>query len=199
MTGRLDKPVLLLDLGGVLADLGNPAAAMGLEIGEAAFWRIWLDSPAVEAFERGRVSTREFCEMMAVEFGLSDAADFDRRFRSWELHFYPGIADCLHRLAAENVLALLSNTNEVHWQQVTQADGAFSDFTKCFLSFETGWFKPEDAAFHLVSEHFGCAPEEVAYLDDSRRNVVAARRLGFDAHCVAGPEGLASWARERRR
>ena len=199
MTTRLDKPLLLLDLGGVLADLGRPATAMGLNVGEEEFWRIWLGSPDVEAFERGGISTAEFCERMAGVLGAAGGADFESMFRRWKLRIYPGIAGHLKKLVTDYGLALLSNTSEVHWEQVRQEDGVFAGFAKCFLSFETGRFKPEEAAFRQVLEHFGCAPADVTYLDDSAKNVAAARQLEFDAHCVAGPDGLASWVRDGRR
>ncbi len=42
--------VLLFDLGGVLADLGEPAKAIGLELTEEEFWQSWLNSASVHAF-----------------------------------------------------------------------------------------------------------------------------------------------------
>jgi len=45
--------IVLLDLGGVLADLGDPVRSMGLEMGAERFWEIWLSSPSVRAYESG--------------------------------------------------------------------------------------------------------------------------------------------------
>jgi HAD superfamily hydrolase (TIGR01509 family) len=59
-----------------------------------------------------------------------------------------------------------------------------------FLSYETGHYKPEHAAFMDVTEFFDCAPGGVLFVDDSAPNIAAARDFGIDAHEVAGAAEL---------
>lgn len=184
------RPVLLLDLGGVLADLGDPVVAMNLEMTNEDFWQTWINSPAVRAFETGKLQAEDFFEQVAAELGLQSGASFERRFHAWQLQPYAGIDTFIDRAAERFELALLSNTNEVHWRQVTSLTPVFSTFARLFLSYETGRFKPEAAAFRQVIDFFGVAPGEVVFFDDTARNVEAARKLGIDAHRVAGLDDL---------
>jgi putative hydrolase of the HAD superfamily len=178
--------VVLFDLGGVLADLGEPTRAIGLDLPEEQFWQIWLNSPHVHAFERGKLSAHEFFARVADEFGQADVEDFENRLRGWHLNLFPGAEELIQFVSMKHRVALLSNTNAVHWDQVTGVTGIFSTFDRLFLSFETGHYKPEAIAYEQVVTHFDCEPADVFFLDDSPHNIMAARELGFDAHQVRG-------------
>lgn len=186
----MSKPVLLLDLGGVLADLGDPIGALQLEMAAHDFWQVWVRSHAVRAFETGRMSRDEFFPAIAAELGYTGAEPFGQRFDAWRLRPFTGIEELIGQIDGRYTLALLSNTNEVHWGQVSGATQVFSTFAKLFLSYETGHHKPEPESFLQVIEHFGVAPGEIVFCDDTARNVEAARELGIDAHCVTGLDGL---------
>ncbi len=175
--------VLLFDLGGVLADLGDPVAAMGLDMKPAEFWRTWTQSPSVRAFETGRMVEAEFFEAVAGELGYRGDVPFEQAFHRWTLRPFPGLEKRVLQEGQGRQLALLSNTNPIHWNQVRKATSAFEAFAQTFLSFETGYFKPDRAAFEQVIEHFGCRPTEIRFIDDVQANVDAARALGIDAHC----------------
>ena len=185
------KPVLLLDLGGVLADLGDPVRAMNLNMESAAFWDIWLGSKTVKAFETGRISEAEFLAAMGPELGAQEG--FAQRFFDWRLELFPGIDAFIRTQSERYRLALLSNTNPTHWRQVTASSDVFSAFERLFLSFETGHFKPSPESFRQVVSDLTCDPGEITFLDDSARNVDAATRSGLRAFVVNGPEE----ARER--
>ncbi len=174
--------VMLFDLGGVLADLGDPVAAMELDMESDAFWRTWTRSPSVRAFETGRMSERDFFEAIARELGYRGRVPFERAFARWVLRPFPGIEAFVRQRERGRQLALLSNTNPIHWRQVTAATTVFDGFRQTFLSFETGLFKPDPDAFLQVIEHFGCRPADIRFLDDVQANVDAARALGIDAH-----------------
>ena len=178
--------VLLFDLGGVLADLGEPAKAVGLDLTEEDFWQIWMSSANVHAFERGKLPAHEFFSRIAGEFGQADVEDFQRRLHAWQLPIFPGVEEMIRTIPDECRTALLSNTNTMHWNQVVNATDVFSTFDHLFLSFETGHYKPDVQSYAQVVTHFDCDPGDVLFFDDSSRNVAAARELGFEAHQVWG-------------
>ena len=185
--------IILFDLGGVLADLGDPPAAMQLDISTEDFWSIWPNSPAVQAFERGLIEIEEFCEQLAPEFGIATGQSMRQRLDLWQLRLFDGVEELVEDSAADSRVALLSNTNALHWSQVTAGTSVFNQFDALFLSYETGHFKPAAAAFEHVVAHYGCQPSDILFLDDVDRNVSAARAGGLDAHVVLGP----AQARER--
>ena len=159
---------------------------MGLDMAEAAFWDIWINSASVNAFETGRLDTPEFCRRIAGELGQSETDGFEARLKAWKLMLYPGVEEMVHAIPRSVSVALLSNTNEIHWGQVASTDSTFARFDRLFLSYETGHYKPMRAAFEQVSAHFRCNPTDVLFLDDSEHNVAAAKGVGFDAHRTRG-------------
>lgn len=179
-------PVLLLDLGGVLADLGDPVSALGLQMTQREFWRVWTTSSTVRTFETGQMDVADFLFKVSAELGYSGDEPFARRFQAWQLRLYPGVDEIIRHAAASCRVALLSNTNEIHWHQVGHETQVFSTFARIFLSYETGHFKPSPQSFLQVMEFFECSPGEIIFLDDSEQNIVAARGLGIDAHRIVG-------------
>ena len=188
--------ILLFDLGGVLVDLGDPVAAIGLDMTSEEFWTTWLSSPLVREFETGKLSRSEFLARFGAQLGLHDANEFERRMRGWRLPLYEDAKALLHTLLGKVEIALLSNTNEIHWQHVVSQTSLFAEFSKLFLSFETGNAKPDAAAFRDVVAHFGCVPGEIVFLDDNVHNIAAASSLGLRARQVKGPVEVRQAVRE---
>jgi HAD superfamily hydrolase (TIGR01509 family) len=182
----MQNTILLFDLGGVLVDLGDPVTEIGLDIDSDDFWATWLSSPLVQAYETGRLSSQEFVTQFGAHLGFSDIAEFDRRIRNWRLPLFDGSEQFLTSLAGQVEIALLSNTNEIHWQYVQSQTDVFAMFSKLFLSFETGKTKPELAAFQDVIEHFDCDPADIIFLDDNANNIAAAQDAGLRSRQTKG-------------
>ena len=175
------KQVVLFDLGGVLADLGEPAQAIGLDLTDEGFWEVWLNSANVHAFEKGEMEASDFFHGIAAELGQVPDEAFEQRLRTWHLQLFPGTEALIDSIPNHYRVALLSNTNAVHWEQVVSATEIFSRFDHLFLSFETGLYKPTAESFEQVVAYFNCAPGDVLFLDDSPRNVAGASKIGIDA------------------
>lgn len=50
--------------------------------------------------------------------------------------------------------------------------------------------KPDPAIYRLVCERFALRPADILFVDDSARNIAAARSLGFDVHHFTDPAAL---------
>ena len=50
--------------------------------------------------------------------------------------------------------------------------------------------KPDPAIYRLTCDRFGIDPREALFVDDSARNIEAARDLGFDVHHFTDPAAL---------
>lgn len=99
----------------------------------------------------------------------------------------------VERLAkARNRMAVLSNTNLVHWQFVT--DGRFPHFNECFLppllSCEARAMKPDRRIYEIAIQRAGVEPREIFFVDDRPENVVGAKLAGIDAVQFTTPEQL---------
>ena len=182
--------LIVFDLGGVLASLGRPAEQMGLDRSDQEFWSAWLNSETVTAFETGAIEEAEFVGRFPAELGLADSgAEFRRRLMRWRLQLFPGVNEVLSRLGKTHSVALLSNTNSIHWKMVNP-DGQFRRlFDAVFLSFEIGHAKPQRGIFDYLLNAVPNDPGEIIFLDDTEINVAAAARLGIPSQRVTGIDG----------
>jgi len=88
----------------------------------------------------------------------------------------PGMA----RLAAQYPTALLSNTNQLHYDYLEQEFQPLSrHFQHLFLSYEMGSRKPEARCFQAVLDETGFRAEETLFLDDSAGHIAGAEAVGL--------------------
>lgn len=183
------RRAVLLDMGGVLVELGGEKSFLdmiggGIEAGE--MWRRWLASPAVRAHETGRMGTSEFAEAAVREFGLSLAPEeFLGHFRSWLLGPYDGVHDLLDELAARHRTAILTNISAVHWP-IAQGYGIFERVERVIASHQVGAIKPDRDFFEIALAELGTTTEEAVFIDDNIVNVEGARAAGLEAHVARG-------------
>ncbi len=183
--------VLLFDLGGVLLRLNSTAEVFGLDISEQDFLQLWIHSPAVRQFECGAIDADTIAEKVVTEVGLTyDAAEFLQRFKTWPGEIFPGIPALLDRISPEFSTALLSNTNSIHWLQPGVASALENRLDRIFLSFATGYLKPDAGAYEYARAAFRCARDEIVFFDDNPTNVDAANSLGYEAYLTQGADEL---------
>jgi putative hydrolase of the HAD superfamily len=181
--------VLFFDLGGVLVENRGYDALRDLGLGTTdgqAIRTRWLRSPAVAAFERGRIPSGEFADRVIAEFGLAMPPErFLAAFRTWVKDFYPGARDLVARLRRRHRVGCLSNCNDLHWRE-EWAD--LFDFP--LASHRIGLVKPDPAAFLKMAETSGRPPGAIVFFDDTLVNVEAARALGFRAFLASHPRDI---------
>lgn len=184
--------VVLFDVGGVLVELGGVETLLGW-LGSGAtveqLWPVWLRSPAVRAFEGGRIEPLAFARAIVSELNLSIAPEvFLESFAAWPTRPYPGALELVASIPERYQRALLSNSNPLHWPRVIDGMALGSRFDHCFSSHLTGKLKPDAEAFEHVAQALGCEPSEVLFLDDNQLNVDAARAIGMQADRARGVE-----------
>ena len=99
----------------------------------------------------------------------------------------------LKRLQANYVLAILTNGGALSQQTKIDSLGLCEVFpsNRIFVSSVIGFEKPDPNAFHLVAQAIGVANEACLYFGDRiETDVFAARRAGWRACHVAGPDDL---------
>ena len=172
-----------MELGGVstvISWMTNPVVPEEL-------FRIWLTSPAVRAFETGRIDPVLFAEQLILEMSFQVERDtLLEEFARWPVGTFPGALELLARVPRRYTRATLSNTNSLHWPLVMgrmKLEGAFDHH---FASHLMGKIKPDEEAFQHVTASLNCAPEEVLFLDDNQLNIDAAKKCGIHAVQVKG-------------
>jgi putative hydrolase of the HAD superfamily len=191
MNAQNDYKVILFDLGGVLLKLRDPISTFELDIDESEFLTTWITSPSVRALESGQIDGVEFAQRIVQEMKLPmEWRELLRRFDDWPDGFYPKATDLIERVASRYTCAILSNTNPVHWEKADVEKHFGDSFDRCFLSYESGLLKPDQASFLQVVETYACLPQEILFFDDNPVNVRAARKEGFASVRIDGPDQL---------
>ena len=183
--------VVLLDLGGVMLRLHDPLETFGIDLPNEEFLEKWLLSDSVRELEKGEVSPQTFASSIVQEFGLPySSQEFMQRFERWPDALFDGVPNLLQAVAANHRLALLSNTNAIHWER-DDIEGRLQPLIESvFLSYRTGLMKPEAAAFDDVLNRLNVAAKRVLFLDDNTLNVNAARECGMQAMLTRGFDSL---------
>lgn len=198
---RSRPAAIVFDMGGVLVELGPVTDIVGGVVGGIVgddpvdadrFWTSWLASPAVREFEMGRCAISEFGDRLVAELGLAGSGtELVDRFRAWPRGLFPRAAELLAELGAADdppILAVLSNTNQLHWHHQIDGEILRPAFDRCYLSFELAMAKPDPDIFEHVIADLACEPDRIVFFDDNQPNVDTARSLGIDAHLVRGPD-----------
>ncbi len=183
------KRAVLLDMGGVLVELGGEKPFLELLGGNhtrESMWHMWLHSPAVRAHETGKMDARAFAEAAVAEFGLRIGPEaFLAHFGSWIVGPYEGVLDLLEDLSARHETAILTNTSAFHMGIVADY-GLIERVRHVFASHEMGEVKPDPSYFRHVLERMRLEPHEAVFLDDNEINAAGARACGIEAHVVRG-------------
>ena len=178
--------VILFDVGGVLVELGPHPLPPELDIPLASY----SASRATISFEKGRIGAEEFGRSIVDELGLDvDSSLLVEHFRLWPTAPFPGVHDLLSGLRRQYKVAILSNTNELHWPRFDTEFGLLGRCDRIFASHLLGMLKPEAAIFAHVIDALETEPRNILFLDDNPANVDGARAGGMQAELVSGVAG----------
>ncbi len=177
---------VFFDFGGVLLRQDNDAARrtwadrLHLDLVDLEN-RIFESEVAWQAM-RGEISAERFWAAVAADLGLS-AGQIER----FQKEFFAG--DVLNEellafarsLRPHYELAILSNAWSDAREIFTELLGLDEVFDTLIISAEVGLAKPDPRIYRLAVERLGVEPREAVFLDDQKRNVVAAREIGLRA------------------
>jgi HAD superfamily hydrolase (TIGR01509 family) len=186
---------VLFDLGGVVIDW-NPRHLYRLLFAEEAAmeaflatvcndeWNLWQDKgrPFAEGVE---ILARAYPHL-AMEIGAYDTR--------WGEMLKGPIEESVALLAALRErgvpLFALSNWSAEKFPLARARFSFLEWFDGILVSGEVGLVKPDPRIFRLAAERFALEPQRTLFVDDSPRNIAAARRLGFGAHRFTAPAPL---------
>ncbi|NJD04822.1 MAG: HAD-IA family hydrolase [Ruminiclostridium sp.] len=193
---------LLFDIGGVLVEfIGAPKILewMNWRVDREEMSKMWLYSDSVRAYETGKITSFEFADSIVKEFELSIKPDkFIEGFSNFPRGLYHGVEEFLRKLSEKYSVATLSNTNEIHWNRLCKENNFEKLVTNNFLSFRTGYMKPDKEAYLKVVEELNCNADKIIFFDDNRTNVEVGRDIGMNSILVNGFNDLKKQITEMR-
>jgi putative hydrolase of the HAD superfamily len=178
--------VLVFDFGNVLGFFSHRRAAEQLaayapnEVTVKELIEFLFYTDLEPRLETAKVSSDELLTMLRKRFLLSGTdAQLTHAFADM---FTPNEEVCqlIPRLRGRHRLALLSNTNDLHYRRFReQFAETLSHFELIITSHEVQLRKPDPRIYRVVEERFGCLARDCLFIDDLPSNIEAARACGW--------------------
>ena len=180
--------VILFDLGGVLVELGeSPLLPEWLPEETNYTLADWFKSDTAALFEKGLISAYAFIEKIKTDLDIDvDSNKILEHFTNWPIGLYSGAEELLIKLKNNYKLALLSNTNELHWPRITHEFNFPSYCDNLFASHLLNMAKPDLNIFQHVINDLKVKPQEILFFDDNLMNIEASIKLGIHGVHVTG-------------
>ena len=184
---------VVFDLGGVIYGVDYHKTINGFkDLGIDRFEEVYAkagQSDLFNDFEEGKISRAIFIDRIKnLSRKNMTSSQIENAWNEMLLGFMPDALACLKRLSGSYRLFLLSNTNEIHIQEIENRVGKafFSDFCSLFenvyLSHELGLRKPHPEVFKHILNEQGLKANETFFIDDSIQHVEGAIKAGLYAH-----------------
>ena len=182
--------VILFDLGRVVIGLGEyPLPSEWLNKSEPLTISAWFKSPTGIEFEKGNISAEIFAQRLIDELKLEVTPDaVIKEFTAWPTQMFPAMPALLSTLKRQYRLAVLSNTNELHYPRIMNEFKIPDYFDHVFVSHLMRMAKPDVTAYQHVLNELSVDAAKVLFLDDNIDNVLAARSVGMAALQVCGEQ-----------
>ncbi|NOX38726.1 MAG: HAD family phosphatase [Calditrichaeota bacterium] len=131
-------------------------------------------------FMTGLIPPTKFYHYLMEEFQCN--LGFDEFLSIWKRVVggpKPGIPELVEQLAQRYVLSVCSNTDPWHWETALEKCAFFHHFKYVFLSYELQHRKPDPYIFEYMLKTLQAKAGECLFIDDTRENIEAAARMGF--------------------
>lgn len=135
-------------------------------------------------YEKGQISSVDFYKKISNLLKLKNFP-FDKFCEIWNDIFTPmdDVIELVKSLSKKYELALLSNTNELHFDYLYKDySGFFKNFKKLHLSYLMNLRKPDIEIYNEVLKYHNIKPENMFFTDDNQENIDAAKKTGIRAY-----------------
>jgi len=184
----------------VLFDLGNVI----LYVDFGAFWRDlgFFNAEEIAPFkngyasltlqyETGYISTDEYLNGLRTVFkNRYTVVQLDQAFSCIIQQPVKGITDMMKSISVKCQMALVSNTNEIHYKLSLKKLEELNIFQKHYLSYKLHVMKPARSFYDAIIKDQGILPSKMIFIDDIDENVKAAQSAGMQAIKFRSKEGL---------
>lgn len=180
-----DKEIRLVifDIGRVILDFDHMITCRKLaqysKKDEEYIYDYIFNSEVLNEYEKGKITSAKMFEAISDKLGLD--IPFEKFKRVWGDIFTlkEGIEELIRRVKKAASIAVLSNTDEMHFDFIMDRVEIMKDFDWLFLSHEIGFRKPDKEIFEYIRDVTGFAPNEMIFIDDIEEFVVAAKKYGI--------------------
>lgn len=189
--------VALFDLGNVLIDFDYTISAQKIshfcsKCPEDII-KFFFGSAITTSFEEGKISPKDFFSNVKEMLGLR--LSYEAFVPIWNEVFFlsaknRSVFNLINNLKQYYKVALLSNTNTLHYEYLKKHFPVFNIFDKVFVSCELGLVKPDPLIYQKTLKALEVPAECVFYTDDRQELIKSARGLGLKAFVFNGVRQL---------
>lgn len=191
---------IIFDLGGVILDIDETIVyreleKLGISAMELARSKEFID--LMSKFDTGIYTAPTFRKKVKNLLGLDKMTDkrFDDIWNSMLLDIPRERIEAIEKVKKHYKIFLMSNTNVIHYDlyirdlQLRFGYNEFDElFHKSYFSFAEHLEKPDPRFFELILDHEGLLPEETLFIDDTAKNIDAAKALGIRTYHISRDE-----------
>lgn len=196
--------LVVFDIGGVMIEICHTwtqaRESAGLSGPEPALDRL-SHSPFLDSYQQDDISLEEYCRLLAENLHITQdqALEVHKGILRRE---YEGLYEIVETLKAHGIkTACLSNTAEIHWQEMHRADRfpAFQLLDLRMASHLEKMNKPDPEIYRRVEAAAGVDSSNILFFEDTVRNVDGARAVGWRVRQVDPAGGPAQQIKDELR
>ena len=135
-------------------------------------------------YEKGQISSVDFYNKL-VDLASLKNLSFEKFTDIWNDIFTPidDVVELINSLSKKYELAILSNTNDLHFDYLYKKySNFFTNFKKLHLSYLMNSRKPDTDIYSQVIKYHNLKPENIFFTDDNQRNIDVAKEIGIKAY-----------------
>ncbi len=184
--------VVLFDLGNVLVQI-HPEGfgkTLGIPEDQRQVYRPLVIS-TTRRYERGELTTDEFFENLRKIFdGRFGRPALEEAMRNVIGRPIPKMPELLRKTVSVAEVALVSNTNEVHFEHCRRNFPFLSLIPRYFLSWEMKALKPDPDYYAQVLQGLNVPADRAVFIDDLSENIDGASKAGMIGIMFTGADDL---------
>lgn len=193
----MDKKFVMFDFGGVLGRIDYLAFMNSMSenscLSAEMIWKLLTKKGVVangliKAYSQGVIEFGKFFAEISFAFGATGMVEqtFAECWREIIGEENSEIGELLTKIKPQIQKILISNTNQLHWEKISQMSLVrefFSDEKQQVLSFRVGARKPDPEIFFEAASRFDFQVPEGILVDDEERNLKVFEKLGGVGIC----------------
>lgn len=192
---------IIFDLGGVIINIDhNKAISSFQQLLGNDFNELEQNLTAnniLEKYETSAISTNEFISIFKKFKPALTNQEIIDAWNSMLLEIPQERILIIRKLARKHRVFLLSNTNEIHLNNINQHvkdEFGFNEmsslFEKAYYSHEMGLRKPNPNIFEEILIDKNLVPKETLFIDDSEEHIISAKLLNLETHHLLATENI---------
>ena len=182
---------IIFDLGNVIINIDPEQTAIEMKkLGFNDFeksYSLLSQTNLFDFLEKGLIKPEQFHKEINSQLRTEvNSEEIDKAWGAMLLDFPKERIELIQNLKKKYRLFLLSNTNEIHYNQYNNdlinqfGFGLNSLFEKAYYSFELGMRKPDANIFEYALKDADLNPSETLFIDDLEKNIDVADKMGIN-------------------